>query len=239
MNYNQIRDTADCERPYEKCLQHGPGILTDAELLAVILRTGCRGKNAVELAREILAKGGSENGLIHLNRMTLPELTEIPGVGSVKAIQMLCICELSRRIARRRAREKLVLNDPGTIAAYYMEDLRLREQECLLLVMLDTRCRLLADRIMTVGTVNGSLVSSREIFMEALRHRAVGILLLHNHPSGDPTPSLEDRLVTEKIQKAGRLLDIRLYDHIVIGDGQYISFKEQGFIAEVPDDYGQ
>ena len=239
MNYNTIREKGDCERPYEKCLAHGPGILTDAELLAVILRTGCRGKDAVTLAREILKTGDRRDGLLNLNRLTLQELTEIPGVGRVKAIQVLCICELSRRIARQRAGQKLILSEPGTIAAYYMEDLRLREQECLLLVMLDTRCRLIADRILSVGTVNASLVSSREIYMEALRHRAVSILLLHNHPSGDPTPSLEDRRVTEKIQKAGRLLDIRLIDHIVIGDGRYVSFLEEGLIDNAPDDYGE
>ena len=239
MNYNTIREKGDCERPYEKCLAHGPGILTDAELLAVILRTGCRGKDAVTLSREILKTGDRRDGLLNLNRLTLQELTEIPGVGRVKAIQVLCICELSRRIARQRAGQKLILSEPGTIAAYYMEDLRLREQECLLLVMLDTRCRLIADRILSVGTVNASLVSSREIYMEALRHRAVSILLLHNHPSGDPTPSLEDRRVTEKIQKAGRLLDIRLIDHIVIGDGRYVSFLEEGLIDNAPDDYGE
>ena len=225
-----VSESLTNEKPYERCLALGPEALSDAELLAVILRTGRRGASAVELAREILKLHPEEPGLYSLRGLTTEELMRVSGIGRVKAIQIRCIGEFSRRIARSRAREKLQFTNPASIAAYYMEDLRYEDREKVLLLMLNTRSQLLAEKVLTSGTVNASSISPREIFMEALAHRAVSIILMHNHPSGDPTPSRDDKSVTDRVLKAGRLLEIQLLDHIVVGDGSYVSFCEQGYI---------
>lgn len=217
------RATADFSRPYEKCLRFGPSVLNDAELLAVIIRSGTKGLSAVELAERILQRREGLLGLLHLG---IADLMEIPGIGEVKAIQLKCIAELSRRISSSLAGTGMDFKNPENVAAYYMETLRHKEQEEVVLVMLDTKCRRIADCVVFTGTVNASVISTREIFLTALRNRAVSVILLHNHPSGDPTPSKEDIAVTEKVAEAGRILDIQLADHIVIGDRCYVSFRE-------------
>lgn len=220
------RADADLNRPYEKCLTFGPSVLNDAELLAVVIRSGVRGKSAVDLAENILKGQKGEQGLLGLLHLSIADLMEIPGVGEVKAIQLKCIAELSRRISSSTAGTRLDFGNAESVAEYYMESLRHKEQEELLLVMLDTRLHLIGDACVFTGTVNASLVSTRELFLTALRRRAVSIILLHNHPSGDPSPSQEDIEVTRKVAAAGRLLDIRLEDHIVIGDRCYVSLRE-------------
>ncbi|MDO4477733.1 MAG: DNA repair protein RadC [Lachnospiraceae bacterium] len=218
----------DDSRPYERCQRLGPQALTDAELLAVILRTGRQGADAETIGREILAMTKDE-GLAGIGHLTLQKLLGINGVGTVKAIQLLCIGELSRRIAKSSVRRPNTFDSPAVIADYYMEDLRHREQEVLMLLMLDARHRLIEEKTLTVGTVNCSLVSVREIFHEALGHNAVSLILMHNHPSGDPHPSQADILTTEKVRRAGLLMEMPLLDHIIIGDHTYYSFKEDGF----------
>ena len=225
-DHQRMQEIPETERPAEKCAQFGAGVLSDCELLAVILRCGSRNENVLRLSQRILYSSGRE-GLLGLLYMTLQELIEIPGVGKVKAVQIQCIAELARRIARSRATGTLSFHDPVSIAEYYMEDLRHEQQEKVLLLMLDVKGKLLAQKVISVGTVNASLVSPREVFLEALAHRAVSIVLLHNHPSGDPTPSPEDLFLTEKIAKGGEMLDIALLDHIIIGDGRAVSLREQ------------
>ena len=217
------------ERPYEKCERFGAGSLTDIELLAVLLRTGTKGESALELARKLLypEKGTLPQAETHLQSWTKEKLMEINGIGRVKAIQILCLCELSRRLSKLSAREELDFSKPDTIAAYYMEDMRHYRQEHLKLLMLNTRSRLIGESELSKGTVNMSVISPRELFIEALQKNAVYIILLHNHPSGDPTPSKEDILVTERILAGGRLLGIGLLDHIIIGDNCYVSLAEQ------------
>lgn len=220
------------EQPYEKCLLLGAKSLSDAQLLAVILRTGTAGLNATELASAILNLAGDtdvENRLMGLHNLSVSELTAIKGVGQVKAIQIQCICELSRRIAKQTAATRLDFTSPDSIAKYYMEDLRHLEKEQLVLVMLDSQCRLIKDCVISVGTVNASLISPREVFMEALKHNAVSIVLLHNHPSGDCTPSRNDIHITTKINNAGEIMGIKLIDHIIIGDNKYTSLKEKEY----------
>lgn len=220
MDYNKktIMELPEDERPYEKCLQNGPAALSDAELLAVILRTGTRGKSSVALAQEILSQAGAYTGLVGIIHRSVEELRTIPGIGTVKAVQLRCIAELARRIARTPAERRLKFNDPESIADYYMESLRHEEQEIVLCMMFDTKNNLLGDEIITRGTVNLSLISPREIFLAALAWHAVQIVLVHNHPSGDATPSPEDLLVTERVRTAGEMLGIHLLDHIIIGD---------------------
>ena len=157
------------------------------------------------------------------------ELMAIPGVGEVKAAQLSCIGELAKRISRQQAGGASPLfTSPAAAAAYFMEEMRHREKEELRVAFLNTRGRLLKEKAIFVGTANSSLISPREIFLEALRVRAVSLILVHNHPSGDPEPSREDLLVTERIRRAGELLDISVADHIIIGDNCFISFKERG-----------
>lgn len=219
------------ERPYEKCEQFGAGCLSDAELLAVIIRTGTREKTSVELAQHILADSG---GFLGMQGRSLKQLVQIRGIGRVKAIQLQCIGELSRRIAMTRREERIRLDSPKAFAEYFadyfMEDMRFRNTEVLRVVFLDTKQGMIKHSVISSGTVNMSVANPREIFLEALRNEAVSICLLHNHPSGDPTPSREDIHTTRRINDAGKILGIRLIDHIVIGDKCYTSLREQGYL---------
>ncbi len=224
------KDDANENRPYEKCLKYGAQALGDAELLAVIIRCGTRGRSATQLSEEILKRGMNGEGLLCLLHLTVQELMTIPGIGEVKAIQLKCIGELSKRISMQSKKPLLSFTNPRTVAEYYMERLRHEEQEELLCVMLDTKSKMLGDVVITRGTVNASLISTRELFLTAVRYGAVSVLLLHNHPSGDPTPSGEDLQVTEKVRRAGNLMDIQLVDHIIIGDQCYMSFAEKGLL---------
>ena len=213
--------------PYEKVKKAGPAALSDRELLAVLLRTGTSGIDVRQLAGNVLAaaKGG---GLLGLQHMSLQEFMNIRGIGMVKAIQLTCVCEMTRRMHKQDAAARLDCSSPAAIADYYMEDMRHLETERLILVMLDNRCRLIRDEVLTIGTVNASLISPREVFISALRTGAVSLVVLHNHPSGDPQPSAEDRAVTRRLQRAGEIIGIPLADHIIIGDNRYYSFMESG-----------
>lgn len=222
------------ERPYEKCERFGAGSLTDIELLAVLLRTGTKGESALDLARKLFypGEGTQPQAKAHLQSWTKEELLKISGIGRVKAIQILCLCELSKRMSQLSAREDLDFSRPDTIAAYYMEDMRYYRQEHLKLLMLNTRSRLIGESEISRGTVNMSVISPRELYIEALQKNAVYIILLHNHPSGDPMPSREDILVTQRIREGGSLLGIELLDHIIIGDNCYVSLAEQKLLKE-------
>lgn len=223
--FGTMKSMPESERPCEKCLAKGAGSLTDAELLSVILRTGSKGESALALSRKVL----EEDGILGLYHRSVSDLQGIRGVGRVKAAQLKCIAELSKRIARAGFSENVCFTEPEEIAAYYMEDLRHREQEILLLVMLNSKNVRIQDTVISKGTVNASLISPREIFIEAMRHQAVSIILLHNHPSGNPSPSREDVLLTERVRQAGVMLGIELLDHIIIGDRQAVSMRKQGF----------
>lgn len=218
------------ERPYEKAAECGVESLSDAELLSVILRTGARKASARDLAEEIL-KMGDPPGLSGLLHHTLPDYQEIRGIGRVKAIQLASVGELSKRIWKAaRASESLSFCHPAVIADYYMEEMRHMEQEHVKLLILNTKNVLLRDVDISKGTVNASLATPREVFIEALRYRGAAIILLHNHPSGDASPSEEDCLFTRRVAEAGKLMGIPLLDHIIIGDTSYVSLKERGIL---------
>ena len=214
------------ERPYEKCWRLGADALTDAELLSVILRTGSRGEPALALSRRILSLS-TEEGLLGIYHLSLTELTKVRGIGRVKAVQLKCIAELSRRIAKTQAGSSLSFTDPDTVADYYMEDFRHEEQEKLMLLLLNSKGRLLGEEVVSQGTVNATLISPREIFLCALRYHAVSLILLHNHPSGSPDPSEADLLMTRRVRESGALLGIELLDHIIIGDQKSVSFRRE------------
>lgn len=218
-------------QPYEKFLTLGAAQLTDEELLAIILRTGTRQRDALGLAKDVLGLSDSgKNRLLGLHHLTMEKLKEIPGIGDVKATKLLCITEISKRISMANAEKGLSFHSPSSIAAYFMEELRHLEEECLILVSLDIKGRLLSYETISKGSVRGSMVPAREIFMHALQRKAVSIILLHNHPSGDASPSLADLESTQHIAELGDMLGIPLLDHIIIGDRIYHSFLEEGYL---------
>ena len=225
----KMKDFPAQERPYERCLAMGPEHLTDAELLAVIIRTGSREETSLELAQKILALNYPNGGILGLLHLSLPEFMKIKGIGRVKAIQLLCIGELSRRIWKQGAKAASPdFRDPQDVAVYCMEDMRHLEQEQVRAMFFDTKQKLIRDVTLAKGTVNASV--PREIFIEGLRCGAVSLILVHNHPSGDPSPSREDELLTRRVEEAGKIIGISLLDHVIIGDTTYISLRERGIL---------
>lgn len=224
-----MKEMLENERPYEKCERFGAGSLSDAELLAVLLRTGTKGENALELSKRILYTIG-ENDLLSIHQYSIEQLKQIKGVGKVKAVQISCISELAKRLAKAKANDKLEFTCPASIAQYYMEDMRHERQEIMKLLMLNSKTHLIGETNISKGTVNASLITPRELYIEALQKNAVSIIILHNHPSGDPTPSEEDIIITARIREAGDLIGINLLDHVIIGNNCYTSFYESGLL---------
>jgi DNA repair protein RadC len=213
-------------QPYKKFAIYGPENMTDAELLAIILKSGTKGVSALELAGMVLNLCPYEKGFTGIYHLGVGELMKLPGIGKVKAMELKCLGEISKRISQRGARKRLKIDNPSSIADYYMESLSHQEQEHVYCMMLDIKNSLLADVSLTKGTVNASVVSAREVFLKAFEYHAVSIILVHNHPSGDPTPSSEDIELTYKIKKSGEILGIELLDHVIIGDMTYYSIAE-------------
>ena len=219
------------ELPREKALRLGVSALTDEELLAVILRTGTKEESVLGLADKVLHLSPVYDGLVGLMQYSLEDLQSIKGVGETKAIELQVVGELAKRIWNRKIREEVLsFRSPGSVLQYFKEELRHLPHEEVHVLYLDTKAQLLKDFLLSKGRSNASILSGREIFMEALRAASVCFILVHNHPSGDPHPSKEDERATEEIYKAGEYLGIHLMDHIIIGDNQYYSFKEQGKI---------
>ena len=246
-----IMEMPDYQRPYEKCLREGEQSLSDRELLAVILRCGVQGLSSLTLADKILnlSEQTGHSGLLGLFHASVPELMKIHGIGKVKAIQLKCIGELSKRmataaakpelsfqhpvtIAKATAQAGLNFSNPASIARYYMEQLRHEEQELLYCMMLDGHNHLTGEQLLSRGTATATLITPREVFVEAVKYHAVNLILVHNHPGGDPSPSQADLEVTRRVFESGELLGIHLLDHIIIGDHRYISFREKGIFDE-------
>lgn len=229
----QNRKSVYQEMPYERFLRFGPESLTEAELLAIIIRTGTKEKSALQLAEQVLKLARyPREGLLGLHDVTLAELQQIKGIGEVKAVKLKCIAELSMRMSMATASEGERFNSSGQVAAFFMEKLRHKETECVVLLCMDSGGRLLREKRLSEGSVRMSLISAREIFLEALDAKAVNIILVHNHPSGDPTPSQTDIMLTNNVREMGNMLMIPLLDHIVIGDNCYVSFKEAGWFTD-------
>ena len=226
-DHKKMKDHKAAERPVEKCMRMGPGALSDAELLAVIIRSGSKDETAVELAEHVLGLSGNWYGLQALHHLSMQELRKLDGIGNVKAVQLHCLAEIARRIAKVSPPEQLRMREPSQIAEYFLEDMRHKEREELRVVFFDTRARYIRDIVLFQGTVNSSLVSPREVFVEALKAQAVFLCLMHNHPSGDCRPSDEDIRFTERVKNVGEVLGIRLIDHIIIAGKNWFSFREQ------------
>ncbi|MBO5056877.1 MAG: DNA repair protein RadC [Lachnospiraceae bacterium] len=231
MHQKSKKQKTQADLPYEKFLRLGAECLSEAELLAIILRTGTRNCPALELAKKVLSlSSGKEKGLNALHHVSLPELMSISGIGEVKAVKIKCIAELSKRMAMEKASCGLRFDTPQTVASYFMEELRHEEKEKILLLSLDNKLHLIEKYVLSIGTVNASLLSPREVFVQAVKCQASHVMLLHNHPSGDALPSRQDILITRKIKEAGELVDIPVVDHIIIGNGSYTSLKEKGLL---------
>lgn len=218
-----------CEenQPYEKFLRFGASSLTESELLAIIIRTGTKNLSALQIAEQVLQKASyPREGLLGLHDISLDELQKINGIGEVKAVKLKCLTELSMRMSRATAKLGFSARNSKTVADYFMEQLRHQEKECVLLLSLDTKGLIIKESMLSCGSVRMSVLSPREVFLEALKQKAVSIILIHNHPSGDPTPSNNDKAITKIIMNLGQQLDIPLLDHIIIGDNRYTSFKE-------------
>jgi DNA repair protein RadC len=220
-----IRDLPADERPRERMEKYGPEALSNAELLAIVLRVGGRGESAVRLAERMLSEF---RGLVGVSKARLAQLAGLPGIGLAKAAQVKAAFELGRRLAGSSGEARRVVQNAADAAAVVMEDLRYRDQECLAAIFLDVRNQVIHHRIITVGTLTGSPAHPREIFREALAHGCASLIVCHNHPSGDPTPSGEDLALTARLVKAGEVMGVPVIDHIIVGDGRFVSLKQTG-----------
>lgn len=224
MSHTAIKNLPESERPYERFRALGAEALSDAELLAIILKTGTKDMTALELSRDLLSQ--CQGNLLNLYELSYEQLQKQKGIGPVKAVQLKAVAELSRRIARTGRGYRLSLSNPASIAGYYMENMRHRSREVFLGAFFDAKCRFLGDSQITTGSLCFAYVSPMELFRAALLKNALMIVALHNHPSGDPTPSKEDVKLTETLKDGAHLLGLTLADHIIIGDRRYFSFKE-------------
>lgn len=221
----RITDLQTSERPRERLVEHGAQALSNAELLAILLRTGLEGANAVEVGRELLQ---TLNGLIGIQRASFDELKSIKGIGFAKAAQVKAAIELGRRITIASPGERSVINSPEDAANLVLYEMAALSQEELWVIYLDTRNRVLKISKIYRGSLNSSQIRIAELFKEAITTSAAQMIVIHNHPSGDPTPSPEDIAITRAIVSAGKLLDIEVLDHLVIGQGKYTSLKQRG-----------
>lgn len=233
MKHVTISSFAKEEKPVERMYEYGPQVLSDAELLAVILRTGTSKQNVVELSQMILQAHPNVKGIASLPYFSMQELMELSGVGIVKASQILALAEISKRISRQNAKEHMRFNSPESIADYFMEDVRYLAQEKTFAPFLDSSNSIIYQKQLAEGSIRKCFMEPREIFLQALKWNAVSIIILHNHPSGYPEPSEADRRITERIEKLGNELGIHLLDHIILGNKRYFSFKERGLLGEV------
>jgi DNA repair protein RadC len=211
--------------PRERLLQHGAAALSDAELVALLLRTGGAARDVLDVSRSLLARCGGLGGIA---REDASRLRSIVGVGPAKSASVLAACEIGRRVATRRLEVGARIASPADVHRHFFEQLRGCPHERFLAVLLDGRHRVMGDVLVSQGTLTASLVHPREVFRDAIRRSAAALVLVHNHPSGDPTPSAEDRAVTERLSSAGEVLGIRVIDHVVVAEHGYHSFNESG-----------
>ncbi len=223
-----IKELPASERPYEKFLSLGASGLSDADLLAIIIKAGTKDKSAVDIAQEILS--GRHGNLLNLYEMSYDELIQVSGIGQIKAIQLKAVAELSMRISKAKRAHSIRMNTPVTIADYYMEQMRHLQQEVVICAYFDVKSRFLGDKFISKGSLSSSVVDISSVMRTALEKNASKIVLLHNHPSGDCTPSKDDIAVTDRLAEGSRIFSIELCDHIIIGDNEYYSFYENKII---------
>jgi len=221
----RIKELPPTEQPRERLRDQGPAALSDAELLAILLRVGVAGTNVVQLAQQLLVENGGWPGLM---RVDYQELCKRHGIGEAKAAALKAALEIGRRLLLTEQTQRFQIKSPTDAAQLLMIEMSHLEQEHLRTVLLDTKNRVQAVATVYIGSLNASLIRVGEVFRDALKHNSAALIVAHNHPSGDPTPSPEDVLVTREIVSAGKLLDVEVLDHLVIGQGRFVSMRERG-----------
>lgn len=221
----RITDMFETDRPRERLAEHGAEVLNNAELLAILLRVGVQGENAVEMGQRLLQDLG---GLHGLHRASFTEVCAQHGIGAAKAAQIKAAIELGRRLTQQAPEERPAIHSPADAAEMVRYEMGALEQEHLRVILLDTRNRVISVEKIYVGSLNSSTVRVGELFRPAIQRSAASVIVLHNHPSGDPSPSPEDVALTRSVVQAGKLLDIEVLDHLVIGLNRWVSLKEKG-----------
>jgi DNA repair protein RadC len=225
---SRLADSRPADRPRERLRALGPGALTAVELVAILLGTGTSERDAVAVAAEVLASGGGS--LRALARRPAGVLARVPGVGAAKAARLAAALELARRLATEPGPEDRAIRCPADVHRLCGPALRDLAVEEFRLLVLDTQHRVVRELLITRGILDSSLVHPREVFRAAIAEAAAGVVVLHNHPSGNPAPSADDRAVTRQLVEAGKLLDIPVYDHVIVGGDRYFSFAEAGLL---------
>ena len=223
-----IRSLPEEERPQEKALINGVGVLSDAELIALIIRTGKQNASSINLAEDVLSI--CDEGLFSMGTFSVDDLLKIDGIGPAKACTLMAAVELGKRIAASRIPEKYVADDPDSIAGMFMENLRYEKKEYFKSVIVNTKGEVISVDNVSVGELSSTLVHPREVFSRAVKKSAYGVIFVHNHPSGDPTPSEEDIATTARLVEGGEILGIKVLDHVIIGDGRYQSMRAMDII---------
>lgn len=222
-----IRDFPKDERPRERFLQDGAQSLSNQELLALLLRTGTKDESVMQLSNKLISHF---EGLRLLKDASVEEIISIRGIGEAKAIQILAAVELGRRISNFTDQDRYVIRSPEDCANFCMNDMRFLTQEHFVCLYLNTKNQVLHKQTIFIGSLNSSIVHPREVYKEAFRRSAASIICVHNHPSGDPTPSREDIEVTKRLSECGKIIGIDILDHVIIGDKKYVSLKEKGYL---------
>lgn len=225
-NKNAVKNVPYYDRPRERLLRVGAVHLSDTELLAILLRTGTEKETAYELAQRLLSRFDDLRGLAQASHA---ELIELKGIGQVKAIEMHAAFELGRRLTGVPRQSRASIRLPRDVADLMIPELAHLTQEHFVCLFLNTKNYVIGKQTIFVGSLDSSIVHPREVFKEAIRRSSASVICLHNHPSGDPTPSREDIAITHTLKEAGELVGISLLDHVIIGDGKYVSLKEQGY----------
>lgn len=222
-----MKDMPEEGRPRERLLKHGSAALSVFELLAIILRTGSKKKTAIDVAYQLLNSLGGLRGLV---AASVDELAQVDGVGAVKAAEIKAAIELGARAVTFEPQDQMHVGKASDIAAMLMADMRHLDREHFKTVLLNAKHRVLGVADVSVGCLTSSLVHPREVFKEAIRRSSAAVVLVHNHPSGDPSPSREDILVTERLVRAGEILGIQVLDHVILGDSAFVSLREKGLV---------
>ncbi len=223
-----IKNMPASEQPREKLLNNGVESLSNAELIAILLATGTKEITAINLAENIL--NYSNDGIRYLTETTVEELSNIRGMGLAKSAQLIAAVELGKRIALTTKVNNYRIKSPMDVSSLLMEELRYKKKEYFNILLLNTKHELISIENISIGSLNASIVHPREVFQRAIKRSSSSIILVHNHPSGDPSPSNEDIKITKRLQEAGSIIGIEVLDHIIIGDGTYCSLKEREFL---------
>ena len=223
-----INEMSEYERPREKLMTKGAKYLSDSELLAILIRTGSKNLSAIDLANRVI--NADSEGIRSLQNITVEELSSIKGIGTAKACQIIAALELGKRISRLSKGHRPQITHPGDISNIYMEEMRYLRKEVFKTVLLNTKNEIICDIDVSTGTLNSSIVHPREVFTEPIKRSANSIMLVHNHPSGNPSPSGEDKKITRRLMECADIIGIKILDHIILGDGVYFSFKEHSLI---------